>query len=177
MFGDMLRDNEEDEVLEITQEQVDATELSDIDVSEIVLEALLEECDSDEEKLAVLESATDLYLYGIISDMDIVTEQQKNIVRLNKQAKLNKEIASACIRLARKANDQHYIKYAKHRHIALQEREFIYEKWKSKATQVAKKSISNARKKASSMPKTNKSITDKIDNRLKKIDGDKLGKK
>ena len=95
--------------------------------SEIVLSAIRNECDSDEEFSELLESAgTEMALYDVISDADIATEAAKRIVVKDwKAANFNRIAKRTAIRLAMINNDPLYRKYKKYRDLLIETREKI----------------------------------------------------
>lgn len=134
--------------------------------SEIVLTAIRNECESDEEFASILESAgTEMALYDVISDADMATEAAKKIVVKDwKAANYNRIVKRTAIRMAMLANDPLYAKYKKHRDLLLETRDKIYVKYSAKARQEAKKIIKNARNKSANMNSAaGKDITSKID--------------
>lgn len=147
---------------------IDNIQLTPADESAILLSALRDTCaNEDEYNALVMEGAIEMELYGLIDSAAIVTEAQRNIVKLNKQANFSREESKACFRLAKRANDPHYAKYKKYNDLRKAEREYIYTKYASKGKTEAKAVINNSRRKASSMPsKTGKSIVDKMDKKI-----------
>ena len=141
--------------------------------SEIVLSAIRNECDSDEEFSELLESAgTEMALYDVISDADIATEAAKRIVVKDwKSANFNRIAKRTAIRLAMINNDPLYTKYKKYRDLLIETREKIYQKYSSRAKKEAKRIIMNARNKASNMnSNAGKDITHKIDAQIQKAE-------
>lgn len=141
--------------------------------SEIILTAIRNECESDEQFSALLESAgTELALYDVISDADMATEAAKKIVVKDwKQASLNRIAKRTAIRMAMVNGDPMYTKYKKYRDLLIETREKIYTKYGSKALKEAKKIIMNARNKAANMnSKAGKDITSKIDAQIAKAE-------
>ena len=144
--------------------------------SEVVLTAIRNECDSDEEFSAILESAgTELALYDVIADADMATEAAKRIVIQDwKQANFNRIAKRTAIRMAMLAGDPLYTTYRKYRELLLDTREKIYTKYGSKAKVEARKIIKNARNKAANMNSAaGKDITSKIDAQIAKAENDK----
>lgn len=144
--------------------------------SEIVLTAIRESCNSDEEYAELMdEVATEMALYGVIEDADVATEAAKKIVITDfKAANFNRIQKRTAIRLAAINNDALYAKYRKYRDLFLQAREAIYKKYGSKAKQETKKILINARRKSANMPSpAGKSIVDKIDKQIDKAVDDK----
>ncbi len=133
--------------------------------TEIFLMALREECESEAEyDRIVTEGATELELYGLIHEADIVTEAKKNIVRLNKQANINMVEKRTAIRMAEKDNSPLYRAYSKGRQLMIASRLKIYEKYGSKAKTVARKVISNSRRRARAMKSdSGKAVSEKMD--------------
>jgi len=149
---------------------IDTLTLDVADESAVFLEALKDSCTPDEYNTIVTESATELELYGLIDTAEIATEAQRNIVKLNKQAAFSREEAKACFRLAKKANDPHFAKYKKYLDLKNGEKEYIYQKYGSRAKVVAKDVIRNSRRKASTMPsQTGKNIMAKMDKKIAEV--------
>ena len=141
--------------------------------SEIILTAIRNECDSDEQFSALLESAgTEMALYDVISDADMATEAAKKIVVKDwKVANFNRIAKRTAIRMAMVNGDAMYTKYKKYRDLLIETREKIYQKYGSKAKVEAKKIIMNARNKAANMnSKAGKDITSKIDAQIAKAE-------
>ncbi len=141
--------------------------------SEIVLTAIRNECESDEEFSALLESAgTEMALYDVISDADIATEAAKKIVVKDWKAVNFDRIAKrTAIRMAMVNNDPLYTKYKKYRDLLIETREKIYVKYGNKAKVEAKKIIKNARNKAANMNSAaGKDITAKMDVQIAKAE-------
>lgn len=160
--------NEEADVENVTLEGDTSTE------SALFLSALKDECTAEEYEALVNESAIEMELYGLIDSASIATEAQKNIVKLNNAAVFNRTEKRTAIRLAERANDQLFEKYAKFRKLMIEYRMKIYEKYGSKAKSEARRIISNSRRKASSMNSSSgKTIVDKMDKQIKKFNKDK----
>ena len=70
-------------------------------------------------------------------------QEQVNIVRLNRQAKINNLAHRQALLLARAKNDPLYAKYAKFNGVRLQIRELIYKKYGSKALARARQLVSS----------------------------------
>lgn len=143
--------------------------------SEIVLTAIRNECENDEEFANVLESAgTEMALYDVISDADLATEAVKKIVIKDwKSANFNRIAKRTAIRMAMLNNDAFYVKYKKYRDLLIETREKIYTKYGSKAKIEAKKIIKNARNKAANMnSNAGKDITSKIDAQIAKAEAE-----
>ena len=144
--------------------------------SEIILTAIRNECETDQEFATILESAgTELALYDVIADADMATEAAKRIVVQDwKQANFNRVCKRTAIRMAMVAGDPLYDKYRKYRDLLLETREKIYQRYGNKAKVEAKKIIKNSRNKAANMnSETGKSITSKIDAQIAKAENDK----
>ncbi len=160
------------ESLQNIQTPDDATlEGSTLLESEIILTAIRESCDSDEEFDELMNDvATEMALYGVIDDAEIATEASKRIVITDfKAANFNRIQKRTAIRLAMINNDQQYAKYRKYRDLFLQAREGIYKKYGAKAKQETKKILMNARRKSANMPSpSGKTIVDKIDKQIDK---------
>lgn len=137
--------------------------------SEVVIDAIHEECSSDEEFVSVLESAsTEMALFGVIDKPEIAVEAVKKIQVDNwKVARFNRIVARTAIRMAMINNDALYTKYKKYRDLLLEVRAKIYQKYGAKARVEAKKIIKNARAKAMNMTSaTGKDVTAKIDSAI-----------
>ena len=141
--------------------------------SEIILTAIRNECENDEQFAALLESAgTEMALYDVISDADMATEAAKKVVVKDwKAANFERISKRTAIRMAMVNGDPLYTKYKKYRDLLIETREKIYQKYGSKAQKEAKKIIMNARNKASNMnSNAGKDITSKIDAQIAKAD-------
>lgn len=165
-FADLLNANEsfidnDDDIIDLALE------------TEILLAAIREECDSEEEfNQIVTEGATELELYGLIDNAEAVLEARKTIVRLNKADNLKKIEKRTAIRMAEKKNDALYKAYAKGRKLMIAARTKIYEKYGSKAKPIARKIVTNSRRKASLLKSdVGKNISDKIDKVVDKVKG------
>ena len=144
--------------------------------SEIILTAIRNECTSDEEFSALLESAgTEMALYDILQDADLATEAAKKIVVQDwKAAQYNRIVKRTAIRLAMINNDPLYTKYKKYRDLLFEARDKIYVKYSSRAKVEAKKIIKNARNKAANMNSAaGRDITSKIDAQIAKAESTK----
>lgn len=140
--------------------------------SEIFMEALREECTPEEYNAIMEDSAVEMALYGLIDDADVAMEANRTIVKMSKQGSFNRIEKRAAIRLAQKAQDSLYEKYAKYRKLFIEFRDKIYQKYGTKAKTEAKKILQNSRRKATSMPSAaGKSIVDKMDVSIKKASG------
>ena len=155
-------------------------------MSILFLEALRATCASEEEYKSILsENATELQLYGVVDPVAIAREsyedeegeeeeiatEAKNIVRLNKQARVSTEVARISIGLAKKANDPLYKQYHKYSVLKRQFREKIYAKYGSRATPLARKAVANGRNRAAMINSpAGAGIVSKIDTRLKQLD-------
>lgn len=134
--------------------------------SEIVLEAIRTECDSDEEFASLMEAAgIEMGLYGVIEDADLAMEAAKRVVVKDwKAANFNRIAKRTAIRMAMVNNDALYTKYKMYRDKLLEVRDKIYVKYGNKAKVQAKKILANARNKSAAMSgNAGKSITDKMD--------------
>lgn len=149
---------------------IDSLTLSPADESAIFLTALQDTCDAEEYNELVMEHASELALYGLIDDANIVTEAQKITYKVTKQATFSREQKRAALRLARKADCPEWKLYHKYRTLMIEQREKIYAKFGSKAKTEARKVIQNSKRKASSMNSvTGKTITDKMDKKIKEM--------
>ena len=141
--------------------------------SEIVLTAIRNECESDEQFSTLLEAAgTEMALYDVISDADMATEAAKKIVVKDwKAANFDRIAKRTAIRMAMVNSDPLYTKYKKYRDLLIEAREKIYQKYGAKAKKEAKKIIMNARNKASNMnSNAGKDIASKIDAQIAKAE-------
>lgn len=139
--------------------------------TEVTLAAIRESCSSDEEFAQLVgDTATEMALYGVISDADIATEVSKRIIITDfKAANFNRIEKRTAIRLAMINNDQLYAKYRKYRDLFLETREKIYKKYGSRARVEAKRIIKNSRRKAGNMTSPGgRTIVDKIDKQIEK---------
>ena len=138
--------------------------------SELFLAALAEECATPEEYARLIdEAAIEMALYGLIDNAEAAMEASKNIIRMTKGAKFNSVERRGCIRLARKAEDPLYDKYAKARKIMIETRKAIYRKYENKSKTETKKILLNNRRKATAMTSdAGKSIVDKMDRQIQK---------
>lgn len=155
----------------------DATVLGNTAIeSEIVLHAVRNECASDEEFCALLESAgTEMALYDVIADAEMATEAAKKIVVNDwKAANFNRIAKRTAIRLAMVNNDPLYAKYQKHRKLLIETREQIYNRYSQRARNEAKKIIQNSRNKAANMNSAaGKDIVKKMDAEIAKAEAKK----
>ena len=156
---------------------VDEIQLSPADESAIFLAALEDMCTPEEFKDLVLNHATEMELYGLIDDASIVTEAKKIIYKQTKQMAMNREQAKACLRLAAKANSPDWVKYHKGRTMMLQARENIYKKYGNVAKKEARRIVSDANRKASSMKsEVGGTVTDKMARKINQVNkGGKIG--
>lgn len=161
----------------LNETPVDQVELTPADESAIFLAALEEMCTPEEFKTLVLESATELELYGLIDDASIVMEAKKIMYKQTKQMDMNREQAKACLRMAKNAGDAEWKKYHKGRSMMLESREVIYRKYGSRARSEARRVLSDARRKASSMKSpVGTNITEKLDRKVALVNsGNKIG--
>ena len=149
---------------------IDNITLSPADESAIFLTALQDVCTEEEYNHLVMESAAELALYGLIDDANIVTEAQKISYKITKQMTFSREQKRAALRLAKKSDCNEWKLYRKHRALMIEQRDKIYAKFGSKAKIEAKKVLQNAKRKASSMNSvTGKTITDKMDKKIKEM--------
>lgn len=94
-----------------------------------------------DEELAMRRMAAAMNALDPEADADVLQEQQ-NIVRLNRQAKMNNLAHRQALLLAKAKNDPLYAKYAKFNGVRLQIREIIYSKYGSKAIARARQLVS-----------------------------------
>jgi len=146
-------------------------ELTEADESYIFLEALRSECTAEEFIALAVESAVELELHGLVHNADVAMEGQRNIVKLNKFATMSSVQKRTAIRIGARKNDADYVLYKKHRDAMIKAREKLFTKFSSQSISEARKIMSNAKHKASTMstPK-GKSIADKMDKAIKKTD-------
>lgn len=134
--------------------------------SEIILDAIRCECNSDAEFASLMESAgIEMGLYGIIDNADVATEAAKRLVIKDwKTANFNRIAKRTAIRMSMVNGDALYTKYKMYRDKLIETRDKIYQKYGNKAKVEAKKILANARNKAGAMNSTaGKSINEKID--------------
>lgn len=187
-----VEENDEEAAEDMGAEESVIREVSDEEMltpgmeSILFLEALRATCASEEEYKTILsENATELQLYGVVDPVAIAREsyededgeeeeiatEAKNIVRLNKQARVSTEVARISIGLAKKANDPLYKQYHKYSVLKRQFREKIYAKYGSRATPLARKAVANGRNRAAMINSpAGAGIVSKIDSRLKQLD-------
>lgn len=162
-----------DDVMNFLKEDnadIDSVTLSPADESAIFLTALQDTCTEEEYNDLVMEHASELALYGLIDDSNIVTEAQKITYKLTKQSTFSREQKRAALRLARKADCTEWKLYHKYRTLMIEQREKIYAKFGSKAKSEAKKVMQNSKRKASSMNSvTGKTIADRMDKKIKEM--------
>lgn len=138
--------------------------------TELFLTAMMESCTPEEFEELVTDAAPTLEMYGVIENAEAAMEAQKNIVKLNKKAKMDSLWKKAAIRLAEKTNDTEYKKYRKYRDLMLESRTKIFAKYETKARKAARDAMANSRRKASNIGgSTGKSIVDKIDKHIEKV--------
>ena len=182
-----VNDDETAAVESVEREVSDEEMLTSGMESILFLEALRATCASEDEyKQIITENATELQLYGVVDPVAIAREswseddeevdeevatEAKNIVRLNKQARVNTEVARMSIGLAKKANDPLYKAYHKHSVLKRKFRDKIYAKYNSRATPLARKAVANGRNRAAMINSpAGAGIVSKIDSRLKQLD-------
>ena len=154
----------------LNEGDVEDISLDAADESAIFLAAMQEECTAEEYNALVMENATELALYGLIDNADIVTEAKKISYKQTKQLTFTREQSRAVMRLARKNNDPEYKKYKMYHAKMKESRDKLRTKYGSKAKTEAKQIINGARRKASSMNSvTGKTISDKMDKRIKEM--------
>jgi hypothetical protein len=161
----------------IDEDTADKTEVTTLesakDLSMIFLTALKSECTQGEYDKLVTENAAELEAYGLIDNKEIATEAMKNVVRLNKFAKFAAVHKITAIKLAKANKDRNYMLYKKYRKLMVEARNKIYEKFGSRALGVARKTIANARAKASAIKSpTGRDITSKLQSHIEKLDKD-----
>ena len=150
---------------------IEDVKLTPADEAAIFLAALEDACETPEEfNQLVMENATELELYQLIPDASIVTEAKKIVYKQTKAMNLGREQSKAALRMAKNANTADWKKYQRGRQMMLEARENIFNKFQGKAKQEAKKVVSGAKRKASSMNSTTgKSITEKMDKKIKEM--------
>ena len=150
---------------------IDDIQLEAADEAAIFLAALQDVCTVEEYNTIVNESATELALFGLIDNAEIVTEAKKIVYKQTKQMNMNREQAKAALQLAKKANTPEWKQYKKHRQAMIAARNKIYEKFNSKAKTEAKKVLNNSKRKASAMNSvTGKAIVEKMDKKIKEVE-------
>ena len=156
----------------LNEPDVDEIQLDAADESAIFLAAMQDTCTPEEYQQMVMENTTELALYGLIEDADIVTEATKIVKhKITKQENLNREQSKAALRLAKKADSAEWKKYEKGRKMMLEAKAKIFQKYASRAKTEAKKVLKNSKRKSSSMPSvTGKTISQKMDKKLKEYE-------
>lgn len=150
-------------------------ELDEADEAAILMDGLQDEC-TDEEFQLVLENLHELEIYGLIPSAEVAMEAKKIVYKQTKQMNMNRERARAALRIAEKKNTAAWKKYHKARMQMIEARNDIYKQHAAESTKVAKNTLSNARKKASSMKGntvTGDMIYNKIGSRQQKINNGK----
>ena len=146
-------------------------QLSPADEAAIFLAALEDVCTVEEFNELVMESATELALFGLIENPDIVTEAKKIVYKQTKEMNMNREEGKAALRIAKSLDTPEWKQYKKHREAMLEAKEKIYAKHGSKAKQEAKRVINNSKRKASAMNSvTGKTIVDKMDKKINEME-------
>lgn len=150
----------------------ESVELTQKDTTEILLSALESTFDTMEEYSQFLQdSATEMELYGIGDGDTIATEAKRVVAVVTKQSELSKAERAMCIKLAARGNDTHYEKYKKYKALFLQERDYLRNKYKTKAKAEVRKVMQNKSRKASTMSSpTGKNILNRIDRSLATTD-------
>ena len=165
MLSEMMNYLSEDNI------DVDNIQLDAADESAIFLAALQDVCTAEEYNELVMENTTELALFGLIENADIVTEAKKIVYKQTKTMNMNREQAKAALRLAKKANDPLWTKYQKHRSQMIDCREKIFAKYGTKGKTEAKRVLNNSKKKASSANSvTGKTIVAKMDKKISEME-------
>lgn len=148
----------------LTEPNLDDFHASPADESAIFLAAMQESCTAEEYQTLVMESATELELYGLINSADIATEAQKIVYKQTKQQQLTREQNRMVMRMGKRLDLPEYRRYKKFITLALQERNKLRQRLGSKAKQEVKRSMANSKRKASSMNSAN---SDKLMQKIK----------
>ena len=158
-----------------SENNYDDVELSSADESAIFLAALQDSCTPEEYEQLVLENATELELYGLIENAEMVKEAMTVVKhKITKQENLKREQSKAALRIAKRKNTPEYRKYKFHKQKMREYRDKIYAKTASNAKKEAKNVVMNAKRKASSMNTvTGKTITEKMDKKIKEMEKSK----
>lgn len=135
----------------LTEPNLDEIQATPADEAAIFLTAMQEACTPEEFNSLVMENMTTLELYGLIDDAEVATEAQKIVYKQTKQQTLTREQNKMVMRLAKRLGLPEYQKYRKYILAARKERDKMRQKLASKAKQEVKRSMSNAKRKASSM--------------------------
>lgn len=168
----------EEAMVEVTDDEI----LTEGMESLIFLDTIRATSTKEEFAHFLAENATELELYGLVTPAAIAREsytedddeaamEARNIVRLNREAKISREEARISIGLAKKSNDPLFKYYNKYAKLKREFRDKIYDKYGSRATPLARKAVLNSRNKASLMNSpTASGLINKIDTRLKQLD-------
>ena len=155
----------------LSEDNVENIKLDAADESAIFLAALQDVCTPEEYEQLVMENTTELALYGLIENADIVTEAKKVVYKQTKEMNMNREQSKAALRLAKKADSAEWKLYQKHRQAMLEAKAKIYAKYGSKAKTEAKKVLQNSKRKASaSNSVTGTTIVNKMDKKIKEME-------
>lgn len=140
------------EMMNYLQEpDLDDIKLTVADESAIFLASMQEACTPEEYNTLVMENLTALEMYGLIDSAEVATEAQKIMYKKTKQQTMTAEQNKAVMRMAKRLNLPEYQKYRKYIKLAFEEREKLRRKLGAKAKVEVKRSMSSAKRKASSM--------------------------
>ena len=149
---------------------VNSIQLDPADESAIFLAAMQDVCTEDEYNTLVMENATELALFGLIEDANIVTEAKKIVYKQTKEMNMSREQGKAALRLAKKANDPLWQKYQKYRALMFEYKQKIYTKYGTKGKTEAKRVLNNSKKKASAANSvTGTTIVEKMDKKIAEV--------
>lgn len=161
--------NELNSMLKDESAAIEKVELTADDDALLFLTALEAESTPEEFRAILEQQGPELMLRGLLPSSSAMEAGTKRVViTIDKKTTFDRVQKRACIRLAAANNDQLYDKYKFHRIKMIEYRLAMYDKYGSRARAAAKKSLQGSRDKSSTMKNSN-SITDKIDNQLKKI--------
>lgn len=150
--------------------------------SEIFLLCMEELLTPEEFSEIVIEGATQLELYNIITDASIVQEtysvaneasyNKKVVIKQTKDSVMDKIQKRTCIRIEQEKNSPLWIKYHKGRTMMIEAREEMYKKNMAKAQSLTRQSMQNSARKASAMSnKSGATITERMDRQIAKMNG------
>lgn len=150
--------------------------------TEIFLMCMEELLTPEEFSDIVVEGATQLQLYNIISDASIVDESysianeanynKKVVIKQTKDSVMDKIEKRTCIRIEQEKNSSLWQQYHKGRTMMIDAREKMYAKNMSKARTLTKQAMQNSARKASAMSnKAGATITERMDKQIAKMNG------
>lgn len=150
--------------------------------TEIFLMSMEELLTPEEFSEIVIEGATQLELYGIITDATIVEESysianeasynKKVVIKQTKDSVMDKIQKRTCIRIEQEQNSSLWLQYHKGRTMMIDAREKMYKKNMSKARSLTMQSMQNSARKASAMSnKSGATIIERMDKQIAKMNG------